>query len=442
MPNDKRISPLVDQKEFNFIQEQIIPKKSWKNVLGCVVKTIMLAILFGVVSSIAICVTYPYIKDVFQEEEEGRLTNFMRQMNTLRLASVIPDCKVEMVEETQPIIMERITDLTVEDYKKIYEELDTITDEVNRSIVSVAGIIKSVDWLQNPYETADVTSGIIIHETEDKKTLSILVRYSKIKEVNKIRVTFDVDNVVEAKLFDYDSKLDLAIIKVDESLLSEKIKHTFKVATLGESIGLSAGEPVIAVGNPNGYPLSREYGMITGKTTSAYITDNRVDLFNTDISNNNDGDGAIVNLKGEIIGIITHIHSFKSELNANINTALSITRIKPIIDALVKGRNRTYLGIIGTDLTTEIAASLGVDNGVYVNEVETESPALEAGLQTGDVILKIDDSTIISMAQLNTIISTYQPKDELTIVVKRTTSKGEEEKKELTFHVQLHKKKN
>ena len=141
-----------------------------------------------------------------------------------------------------------------------------------------------------------------------------------------------------------------------------------------------------------------------------------------------------------MIGIITH--KFKNDLNGNINTVLSITRIKSIIDDLVSGRDRTYLGITGTDLTDESARSLDVSNGVYVNEVETESPALAAGLQTGDVILKIDDSTIISMAQLNTIISSYQPGDEITIVVKRTTNTAGEEDKEMTFRVQLHKKKN
>lgn len=438
MPNDKRIIPIVEQKEFNFIQEQIIPKKTWKNVMGSIVKTILLAILFGIISSIAICVSYPYIKNVLKDDEEGRLSSFTKNLYPIRVAAIIPELKVKQPVNT--IITENVKDLTIEDYQTLYKEFDTIADEMNRSVVAVTSIVNSVDWLQNPSENADITSGIIIDESADKKTLSILVRYSKIKEVNKIRVTFNTDNVVEAKLANYDSKLDLAIIKVEASELSQKVKHTIKVATLGESISSSVGDPIIAVGNPNGYPYSREYGIITGKTTSVYITDNRIDLFNTDITDNSKGDGVIVNLRGEVIGIITH--KFKNDLNENINTVLSISRIKSIIDDLVSGRDRTYLGISGTDLTEEYASDLDVSNGVYVNEVETESPALEAGLQTGDVILKIDDSTIISMAQLNTIISSYQPRDEITIVVKRTTNVSGEEDKEMTFHVQLHKKKN
>lgn len=439
MPKDKRISPTVEQKEFNFIQEQIIPKRTWKNVMGSVVKTILLAILFGIISSIVICVTYPYIKDVLKEEEEGRLSSFTKHLNPIRVASIIPEFKVQQPTNTT-IIMENTKDLTLEDYQNLYKELDVVADEVNRCVVAVTSIVNSVDWLQNPSETADITSGIIIDESADQKTLSILVRYSKIKEVNKIRVTFDTDNVVDAKLANYDSKLDIAIIKVEVSNLSQKVRHSIKVATLGESVSSFVGDPIIAVGNPNGYPYSREYGIITGKTTSVYITDNRIDLFNTDITDNANGDGVIVNLRGEVIGIITH--KFKNDLNEDINTVLSISRIKSIIDDLVSGRDRTYLGISGTDLTKEIASNLGVSNGVYVNEVETESPALEAGLQTGDVILKIDDSTIISMAQLNTIISSYQPRDEIIIVVKRTTNATGEEDKEMTFRVQLHKKKN
>ncbi|WP_310604274.1 S1C family serine protease [Anaerosporobacter sp.] len=438
MPNDKKISPIVDEREFKFIQEQIIPKKTWKHVVKSVIKTIMLAILFGIVSSVVICVAYPYVKDVIGDEDERKLTAFTKHLTLIRVAPIVPTVKEETPVNIVPV--ENKATLTIADYKELYKELDAIADEANRFVVSVTSIINSVDWLQNPFETSDITSGIIIQESVDKKTLFILVRYSKIKEVNKIRVTFDSDNVVEAKLANYDSKLDLAIIKVDESELSPKVKHTFKVATLGESISCSAGDPIIAVGNPNGYPYSREYGIITGKTTSAYITDNRVDLFNTDVTDNSNGDGVIINLRGEVIGIITH--KFKSDLNANISTVLSISRIKSIIEDLITGIDRTYLGIRGADLTSEIASSLGVGNGVYVNEVETESPALEAGLQTGDVILKIDDNTIISMAQLNTIISSYQPKDEIVIVVKRTINATEEEDRELTLHVQLHKKKN
>lgn len=437
MPKDKRISPIVEQEEFNFIQEQIIPKKTWKHVMGSVVKTILLAILFGIISSIVICVTYPYIKNVLKEED-GRLSSLTKNLNAIRIAAILPEFKVEQSANT--IIKGNAVDLTLEDYQKLYKELDAVADEMNRSVVAVTGIVNSVDWLQNPSENYDITSGIIIDESADKKTLSILVRYSKIKEVNKIRVTFDSDNVVGATLASYDSKLDLAIIKVEVSKLSQKVKHTIKVATLGESVSSSVGDAIIAVGNPNGYPYSREYGIITGKTTSVYITDNRIDLFNTDITDNSNGDGVIINLRGEIIGIITH--KFKKDLNENINTVLSISRIKLIIDDLISGRDRTYLGISGADLTNEIARSYDVSNGVYVNEVETESPALEAGLQTGDIILKIEDSTIISMAQLNTIISSYQPRDEVTIVVKRTTNATGEEDKELTFHVQLHKKKN
>lgn len=438
MPNDKKISPIVDQKEFNFIQEQIIPKKTWENVMGSVVKTTVLAILFGIVSSIAICVTYPYLKSVINDDEEGRLSNLANHLNTIRIASVIPEFKTEQGENTA--VTGSMEDLTLDTYKNIYKELDGVADEANRSVVAVTSITNSVDWLQNPSETSDLTSGIIIHESVDKRKLSILVRYSKIKEVNKIRVTFDSDNVVDAKLTNYDSKLDLAIIKVNESELDQYVKTRFKVATFGESISVSAGDPVIAIGNPNGYPYSREYGIVTGKITNAYITDNRIDLFNTDITDNSNGDGVIVNLNGEIIGIITH--KFKSDLNENINTVLSISRIESIIDDLVAGRDRTYLGISGADLTSEIANSLGVSNGVYVNEVETGSPALEAGLQTGDVILTIDDSTIVSMAQLNNIISSYQPRDEITIVVKRTINAADGEGKEMTFHAQLHKKKN
>lgn len=441
MPNDKKVGPIAEQPEFEFIQEQIIPKKTWKMVLGSIVKTILLAILFGIVCSIVICVAYPYVKNKINKDEDGRLTAMTKYMSTIRIAPIIPECKAEQVKEkeTNTTVIEKIVDFTLEDYNSLYKEVDDLVRELNHSIVTVNGIMSVVDVFQNPSETTNDTAGLIIKNSKETNKISILTRYAKIKNANKLQVTFNTDNVVDAKITSFDSKLDIAVISVDRDAISDSVRGTLSVAILGETVTSFTGDPIIALGNPNGYLYSREYGIITGRTTNAYITDNKIDLFNTDITDNDNGDGFIFNLRGEVIGIITH--KFKSDLNANINTAVSVTRIKPIINDLVEKRNRTYLGVVGTDVTAEISKKLDVSRGVYVNEVETDSPALLAGIQTGDVIIDIDNIKITSMGQLNTVISSYQPKDELKIKVVRTAVPKDEEQKEMVFTVQLHKKK-
>ena len=114
---------ITDKQEFNFIQEQIIPKKTWKNVLGSIVKTILLAILFGIVSSIVLCVAYPYIKNIITEDEEGRLTTLTKQIGNIRIAAIVPDCKVpefNMKDTTTPSTSDEQQVLTLDDYKNVY----------------------------------------------------------------------------------------------------------------------------------------------------------------------------------------------------------------------------------------------------------------------------------------------------------------------------------
>ncbi|HEX3077322.1 MAG TPA: PDZ domain-containing protein [Lachnospiraceae bacterium] len=441
MSNDNNYDVIDDKQEFRFIQEQIIPKEQSKfiKVVYIVVKTMVLGLIFGLASSVIFCISYPYIKRAVNNESDNSLSFAQSVPNiSIGLAKLVPAYVADQHTIQEPIIIENTVQANLQDYQNMYSLLNDIVTEVNNSIVSVTGIVNSVDWLQNPYETSDVTSGVIIAETKSKGILHILVRYSKIKDVNRIQVSFGEDSVVEARLSNYDSSLDLAIINADVTKIPDKVKKKIRVATLGESYVIAPGDPVIAVGNPNGYPYARNYGIITNKMTSAYITDNRIDLFNTSIDDNTKGDGVIVNLKGEVIGIITH--NFKKDLNANINTVIGISRIKLIIDDLVKNKQRTYLGVVGTDITEDIGQSLGVTKGVYINEVETDSPALEAGIQTGDVITKIGDSEISSMSQLNSVISSYQPEDTVTITVKRTTNQ-DKKKQNMNIQVQLQKKK-
>lgn len=439
MPGGKELDPFMESREYDFIQEQIIPRKTWKNVLMDIGKIILAAILFAVVSSIVFCALYPYVKASILGNEDKGIAKELRESSVRPLTGVLPSFSETTVVQA-PLSVENANQITIAEYEQIYKSLDRLVTTVNQSVVGVTGYVTSMDWMKNPSEMADVTSGIIIHESFDQTKLFILSRYSKIKDVNRIHVTFKSNLTVEAELYSYDKALDLAIIVVNEEQISPVERISIKVAKLSNAVRVQDGEAIIAVGSPNGYPFSREYGIVTGRMTTVNITDNQIELFNTDIQDNRYGDGFLVNFDGEIIGVITH--KFKEELNANINTALSITSVRPIIKDLVDRKERSYLGIVGADVNKSISKKLNVSNGIYINEVEPQSPAFKAGIQAGDVILKIEDRIIVSMGQMSSILSSFQPGEDLTLVVKRTKKGSEDYNKELTIKAVLHKKKN
>ena len=104
------------------------------------------------------------------------------------------------------------------------------------------------------------------------------------------------------------------------------------------------------------------------------------------------GSGILVNLDGEIVGIIAQ--SFAIEDNKNVVTALPISELRDLIEKLSNNENLIYLGVTGQDIGSELSEKTGIPKGVYVNAVSEDSPAMEAGIQNGDVIIEINGETV------------------------------------------------
>jgi len=432
-----------DYKGFSFIQEQIVSKKKCrlKKMLFSVIWTIFLACIFGVVACVAFFVSEPTISKMLGKGEEKKTVEFptispdereLVEGNVLpgnnigndknqvvnNAQNQIDETDANQNEETETIIIEKYVNGNLKDLTSIYTEIRTLSNQVNRSLLSVECINKEIDGFNNEYEKTKTTTGLVV--ADNGAELLILTSYDKIKDTKDIHVTLVDQTRLSARLQSYDNELNLAIIAVKLELLSDNQLSYIKVANLGESYLASVGMPILALGAPNGNVGSMEFGMISGKATSVYITDNKVDIFHTDITNNEDSEGIIVNLNGEVIGIITQ--SIKDEDSQNISTALGISKIKKIIEGLVNNKEQVYFGIKAEDLTDVALKQLELDHGIYVTEVKPNSPALDGGLQSGDVILEIDDNSVLSVQSFQNMITTYEAKQSIKVLVRRTTN--------------------
>lgn len=306
--------------------------------------------------------------------------------------------------------------LSISDYQTLQDELYRVGNEVNKSIVTVAAMsAESADWAENPFETEGQSSGVIV--SEDDNYLYILTEKKVLSDAGHIRVSF-VDNTgAEATLLKYDGNTGIAILTVEKRQLNRSTKETITVANLGSSYEMANGSIVIALGSP----LGTNYSILTGNITSIQneiaTQDKNYSVFTTDIVASENASGVLVNTKGEIIGIV--MQSFSGSQDINTLTAVEVDELKAIIDILLNGKDVPYMGLYISTVTEDISKDYEIPIGVYIKDVASDSPAMHAGLQSGDVIVKVNGDNVGTDILYSDKISQLIPGTTCEITVKR-----------------------
>ena len=261
---------------------------------------------------------------------------------------------------------------------------------------------------------------MIIADTGEQ--LWILTERKTIQGASSIRVTFVDDTTVEAKLQKYDGNTGIAVLRVNAEDVSGETKEQIAVATLGSSVGVSLGQMVLAVGSPIGTIHSILSGTITSNKNSISTTDCNYTVFTTDMVGTADGSGALINTNGEIIGFVLQDYNLQKEQSTL--TAVSISELKGVIELLSNDKPVPYLGMRISTVTEEISKNYDIPMGVYVRDVEIDSPAMEAGFQSGDVITAINGEEIMSAEDYEKLVLTLNAEDVVHISCQRQSVDG------------------
>lgn len=189
------------------------------------------------------------------------------------------------------------------------------------------------------------------------------------------------------------------------AVLREKIDKTtwsgIEIAEIGNSNLVNIGDTVIVLGRPYGTDDASGYGVVAVDKEYVELADGVFRLISTNITGNDKGSGAIFNRRGQLVGVIS-----QSVLGMEGNRRVigyGISDIKSIIELLSNGSAIPYTGICGMDVTEELNEK-GMPQGIYVKEVEPDSPAMAAGIQSGDVIIGIEGQNIISLSNYHSIL--------------------------------------
>ena len=317
-----------------------------------------------------------------------------------------------------------------------------VSDIVEQSMPSIVAVTTQVVTTGNYFgqtysqEGSGAGSGIILSEADG--TLYILTNYHVIEDSTSIQITFHDESTADATVKGYDENADIAVVTVDYNSLSDDTKNNIAVAVMGDSDNLKVGGGAIAIGYALGYGQSVTTGAISAVNREVQMTDGTVTLIQTDAAiNPGNSGGALLNTKGEVIGVNTVKYSETSVEGMGfaipINTALETAQ--GIIDGTIVTKtdeNTAYLGISGGTLDEDTAKSYGYPAGVYVSMVSRQSAAERAGLQQGDIITGFNGEAITTMEELQSKLEGCAPGDQITLTVQRSDGKDSFKEQELS----------
>jgi serine protease Do len=408
-----------------FVREKIKDKPyNKKRIAIRLLTAIACGIAFGAAASIVFALLLPRLQSPQEAAQE--------ESQTTEEESEQPATETQTEEETESEAepMEVVVDLTIEDYQKIQNLLYAIGTEVNKSMVTITSVTSDTDIFHNSYEAEGQGAGVIISDTGSE--LLILTERKLISDASEIRVTFADDAVYSASLVKADGNTGIAILSVGKSTLSASTRSTITCAEIGRSAGVGNGTLVIALGNLLGTNDSILTGNITSTDNEITTEDRNYSIFTTDIVADKNGSGVLVNTEGQIIGIVMQDYSASS--SENILTAVAVSDLEPVIEMLCAGEDIPYLGLHVSTVTDKIAADYDIPKGVYIREVSMDSPAMNAGLQSGDVIVKVNGENVSTANGFSSKVLGLTPGDTVSVVVKR---KGASAYSEITVSVEV-----
>lgn len=340
-----------------------------------------------------------------------------------------PDTKVdELTKQVDDLakLIEKAPDGSVSIASVVSTDVTAVAERVMPSMVSVTnqGVAVSSDWFgrQYTYDTQSAGSGIIIGENDTEYLIA--TNHHVIADSKTLTVLFVDEKTCDAYVKGYDATLDIAVIGVLKDNLEDSTKAAISVAELGNSDALKIGEPAIAIGNALGYGQSVTTGVVSAINREMTIDDMTYSSLiqtNAAINPGNSG-GALLNVYGQVIGI--NSSKIASSTVEGMGFAIPISEVKDILkefgdrETRVKLEDdaRGYLGITGTQ---QDVTAFGYPEGAYVIAVTENGPAAQAGIYEGDVIVKVDGQSVLSLASLQELLSFYAPGEKVDVVVKR-----------------------
>ena len=358
---------------------------------------------------------------------------------------LLPDSSSDAAEASSGSIKQTLDNLTPQTQTEaVVTDVTQVVKAVMPSVVSVSNTyVQRGTFFGQEYSSEAVSSGSGIIVGENDSELLIVTNYHVVESADTLSVQFVDEEQVQAQIKGTDADKDLAVLAVQLSDIKEETLNQISIASLGSSDDLTVGEPVIAIGNALGYGQSVTTGVVSALNRPIAVTsqegqtgDSQINTFiQTDAAiNPGNSGGALLNTKGEVIGI--NSNKIGGSTVEGMGYAIPISDAKPIIEELMQKEtrlkvdeaNKGVLGITGVNVEAQYSEVYGIPMGVYVSSVTDNSRAAAAGLVRGDIITAINGETVETMEELKEEMNYYQAGDVVTLTIMQGSPTGYQSK--------------
>ena len=439
-----------NDKDFNYVEQKIKPKnrKKVKKVIAIIALTIVVAVLFGFLSRLVFVASEGAVNRILgitptPTPTPVESTNNRSQVTFGTTATPTPTAQPQTpspspTPTTIPVVLDPTEEPSptpteappttptpepdpgttptevpesdpIADYLKMISKMRSIAGKAAESLVRVYAVTSGVNWMDESIETRTERTGILV--ADNGVELLILAEYNAFASADRIEIEFRDGAVAEGSIYMADPDSGLAVIEVELTDISASTVATCKYVSLGDSDNVTEGEPVIALGRPNGYYGAVEFGFISHTGLTKYFIDGVHFGFTTDIVSGSSSDGMVVDLEGKLVGLIVP----DSEGERITVSAIYINSVKTLLLKLLNGNPLPYFGVRAENVPKDILVGMGLENGIYVNEVIASSPAAEAGVKKGDVIVGIDEVVIGSVTDFYEYIFSLEEGSEVSL---------------------------
>ncbi len=396
------------------------------------VTTMVMAVIFGAIACITFIYLEPIISDRISPEEEIKRVEFpdaedevapddLLTEDYLEQAAIDEQTArlAEMESEVSRRILEESIDgeVSMKAYETLYDELYRIAGEASKSLVIVTGVSKETDWFQNQVENINETSGVIVAIND--QAAYIVADIKGLPDAESYRVTFNTGDAAVGELRASDDNTGIAVFMVPADQLPDSESAGIVAMPFAGSITKTiVGRPVIAVGSPLGQSGSVCYGIVTSNRKQIVYADYAYDILTTDITGSEkNASGILINTSGQLLGIINK--EATNSTSGALIAGFGISGVRQLIEQLTNADPRIYLGIHCAEVTRAISEDQNIPQGLYITEADAGSPAMEAGLLNGDILVKMKNLDIMSREDFDNVLKNINEGDEVPITLMR-----------------------
>ena len=287
-----------------------------------------------------------------------------------------------------------------DNYSKSVKSLSDVAKKGKRSVVSLLVLTGATIGNKEFVSESQSVSGVLI--ADNGQELLILGPTMEVGETQQIQATFCDGKKYRVTEKKSDANLKLTIYAVKESQLEEKTEKSIRLAALGSSYEVKKGDTTVLLGMLFGQGDAVGYGVLRSSTEKAEWADGTYHILGAELAGFTGGSGIMFNRQGEVIGIICDAAG--EDAKEELMHAYAISDIKDVMQFLANGEGVPYIGIHATDVSENIAEDRGIPRGIYVDKVEADSPAMRAGIQSGDVLTAIGGTDIENFEQYHELL--------------------------------------